>query len=297
FKKYYILYLIINNIFTADFEAAQSEEPDAPAEPGQDLSQDFQDGSGEDEAVSEEPSVVEEPVAVEEPVSEEESGPVTEQPSDEVADVPDDTEEPQADDAEPSFTGDLSTDINYERLIENGEFVDKATMSASDIQAFLESRNSCLKDIYRGKYPSQIIYDVCQEYGINPKIMLVSFQKEQGLISKTSATEYRLDWALGVGCYDDGTKNARFRGFEKQISSAARVYRHWYDDGVAKDISANGYRMRVNYNTTYQYMENEATYSLYRYTPHTYDIHLSTHGGGNLLFARVYITYFEGFIR
>jgi len=191
----------------------------------------------------------------------------------------------------------LDDTIMLDRLMENSEFTDNTAMTAADIQAFLERKNSCLKNLYRGQYPSKIIKRVSDQYRINPKVMLDMFQKEQSLISRKSVSQYKLDWALGVGCYDNGTKNDNFRGFERQIASAARILRHWYDDGVKEQVSRKGYTMRINYGTRNINLKNECTYSLYRYTPHSVDIHLNVTGGGNYLFAQVYISYWNGFLR
>ncbi|MGM0607345.1 MAG: SH3 domain-containing protein [Candidatus Muiribacteriota bacterium] len=191
---------------------------------------------------------------------------------------------------------DLTTNIVFHRLLSNKEFIDSEAMTQKEIQNFLEERNSGLKDSYNGKYPSQMIADACQKIGINPKIMLATLQKEKGLVGSQSISKSVLDWAMGVGCYDDGTKNTNFKGFYKQIESGAETFRHWYEDGLDKNISDKGLRLRVNYNREWLTVWNEASYSLYRYTPHTYDVMISGKAGGNFLFARVYIMYFNGFV-
>jgi|GEM_PF-3302846 len=195
------------------------------------------------------------------------------------------------------FTGELSTDIRFERLMENEEFTDTSAVTAQAIQQFLESRNSRLKDEYRGQLPSQIIYAVCARYGINPKVIIATAQKEQSLITRQNVTEHTLDWAMGVGCPDNGYHNPAYRGLSKQLESSIRIFKRWYDDGLSKNVSASGTTKRVNYGTANQRIENEATYSLYMYTPHTYDIRLNQRGGGNYLFCRIYIGFFDGFIR
>jgi len=190
----------------------------------------------------------------------------------------------------------LSTQIVYSRLISNKEFIDGEALTQREIQAFLESKNSGLKNKYNNSYPSQMIADVSKRVGINPKVMLVTLQKEKGLIGRSSISASTLDWAMGVGCYDNGKKNNAYRGFEKQIEHAALTFRHWYDDGISNNISEKGFRLRINYNTEWITVRNEATYSLYRYTPHSRDIKLKTTGGGNHLFCRVYFLYFDGFV-
>ncbi len=194
-------------------------------------------------------------------------------------------------------TGTLSEEIDFSRLIENAEFTDHVTMTASDIQQFLNSKNSCLKNAYRGQYPSQIIYDVCNEIKINPKVMLATAQKEQSLVTRRTATQHKLDWAMGVGCPDNGYHNPRYQGLDKQLAYAGRIFRRWYDDGLSKNVSQEGFRKRVNYGTAWITCRNEATYSLYMYTPHTVDIRLNVRGGGNYLFCQIYIDFFGGFLK
>ena len=196
-----------------------------------------------------------------------------------------------------AFSGNLSRDIRFERLIENGEFIDVTTMNSEAIQQFFVSNNSRLKDNYRGQLPAQIIYDVCAQYGINPKVILATAQKEQSLVTKSNVTAETLDWAMGVGCPDSGYKNPAYRGLGKQLESSIKIFKRWYDDGISKNISSTGTTKRVNYGTANQRIENEATYSLYMYTPHTVDIRLNQRGGGNYLFCQVYIRFFGGFLR
>ncbi|MCK9223824.1 MAG: hypothetical protein M0R46_08950 [Candidatus Muirbacterium halophilum] len=194
-----------------------------------------------------------------------------------------------------AYSGNLSTQIDFTRIIENGEFTDTTTMTASAIQQFFESKNSGLKNTYRGQKPSDIISNVCRQYGINPKVILATAQKEQSLISRTTISQSKLDWAMGVGCPDNGYHNPAYKGLENQLASAIRIFKRWYDDGISKNVTQNGARKRVNYGTEWINCKNEATYSLYMYTPHTVDIHLSRRGGGNYLFCQIYNGFFGGF--
>jgi len=139
-------------------------------------------------------------------------------------------------------------------------------MTVAQIQKFLEAKNSVLAKPYRGSSPAQMIYDAARKYSINPQVILTRLQCEQGLISKSTATEHKLDWALGVGCYDSGNWNQKFKGFDKQIEYAAHTYRRHYDDAKAKldrgekvVMTIDGKRVQV---------KNAATYSFYKYCPH-----------------------------
>ncbi len=151
-------------------------------------------------------------------------------------------------------------------LISDHALTNSNTMTVAQIQKFLEAKNSVLAKPYRGSSPAQMIYDAARKYSINPQVILTRLQCEQGLISKSTATEHKLDWALGVGCYDSGNWNQKFKGFDKQIEYAAHTYRRHYDDAKAKldrgekvVMTIDGKRVQV---------KNAATYSFYKYCPH-----------------------------
>jgi|GEM_PF-4604604 len=196
---------------------------------------------------------------------------------------------------EPEITRGETRGYDFSLVISNDVFTD-ISMTQEEIQQFFEDRRSCLKNLYDDKYPSAILHDICEEQKINPKLIISTVQKEKGLISREKVSKSRLDWALGVGCFDDGTKNTRFKGLDKQIRFAALTFRTWYEDGLERDITNKGFKMKVNYGKVWQSVRNEGTYSLYRYTPHTYDYYLYKNtgkkGGGNLLFIWVWNGFF-----
>ena len=112
-----------------------------------------------------------------------------------------------------SFASAAVTGFMPGRIIDDGVMTNKTTMSASDIQAFLNSKMptcdtwgtqpyggttraqyavsrgvstpfTCLKDyVENGKTSAQIIYDVSQAYNINPQVMIVLPQKGQGIVT------------------------------------------------------------------------------------------------------------------
>lgn len=159
------------------------------------------------------------------------------------------------------------------------EFTDAGSMSQPQIQSFLESKGSVLSKPVNGMLPSQAILDAANRNGINPKVLLARLQTEQGLISKKTATQKQLDWALGVGAYDSGNWNQNYKGFDKQVDGAARTMRKWYDDGKVKGGSMT---MKIDGKTITT--RNATTYSLYKYTPHF---------AGTQLNWKVYTGYFK----
>src|SRR3989344_3280013 len=94
--------------------------------------------------------------------------------------------------------------FNSSNLISDGEFIDINSMTKNEVQAFLEGQGSYLQSYSDGgRSAAQIIYDAAHGYGdasgsingisvtsatgtVNPKVLLVTLQKEQSLISKTT---------------------------------------------------------------------------------------------------------------
>ncbi len=123
-------------------------------------------------------------------------------------------------------------------IISDSIFYDAGSMSAADIQAFLDTKgancspasgNTCLKDYrqatttrsadsyckaYAGsgsESAAQIIAKVATACGINPQVLLVTLQKEQGLVTATagkSAAVYQK--ALGFGCPDTAACDTQY---------------------------------------------------------------------------------------
>ncbi|PKL48135.1 MAG: hypothetical protein CVV42_10780 [Candidatus Riflebacteria bacterium HGW-Riflebacteria-2] len=166
------------------------------------------------------------------------------------------------------FNGNESWQENFQQdyLISDHALTNSGSMSVAQIQKFLESKNSVLAKPYRGSTPAQMIYNAARKYGINPQVLLTRLQCEQGLISKSSATQHKLDWALGVGCYDSGNWNQKFKGLDKQIEYAAHTYRRHYDDAKAK--LDRGEKVVMTIDGKKVQVKSAATYSFYKYCPH-----------------------------
>lgn len=201
------------------------------------------------------------------------------------------------------------------RIIDDGVFTNKDSMSAASIQNFLNSKVphcdtngtqtsefgggtraqyaanaslhpkqgayyppfTCLKDYTEnGNSSAQIIYNVSQQYNINPQVLLVLLQKEQSLVTDTwpSPSQYRT--ATGYGCPDStpGVCDSSYYGFTNQLQWAAKMFRSimnatptWYTPYV---VGSN----YIQYNPTAScggsnvIIENRATQALYNYTPY-----------------------------
>ena len=119
---------------------------------------------------------------------------------------------------------------------------------------------------------AHIIYEAAQDYKINPQVLLVLLQKEQGLITDTWPNNRQLAYATGYGCPDDSQGcRAERAGFKKQIRFAADLFRTVLDGGWTNYPVGYNY---IQYNADKScggstvYVENLATSSLYRYTPY-----------------------------
>ena len=150
-------------------------------------------------------------------------------------------------------------------LITDANFVAVDSMSAADIQATLDTLNGPLKGYsaadHNGqvKPAAQMIYEAAKAWGISPKVVLATLQKEQSLLNETSPTQKDFDWAMGMG-WSDSRKLLKYEGFGKQIWFGtyllAKLQRGWHP-GASQWIDG-----------TRVYPTNKATWALYQYTPH-----------------------------
>src|SRR5690554_1908780 len=195
-------------------------------------------------------------------------------------------------------------------IISDAEFYDYNSMTAAQIQSFLESKVSrceveksygphdpimCLKD-YRmntvtipadayctGTYAgasnelaSTIIYKVSQACRINPKVLIVTLQKEQGLVTHTWPSSYRYDKAMGFACPDTAPCDSQYFGLQNQIYRAARQFQRYkahpsnynYRAGMVNNVYYYPPNQRPQCGSGQVFIQNQATAGLYNYTPY-----------------------------
>lgn len=232
----------------------------------------------------------------------------------------------------------IDPNFNANNIISDAEMMDVYSMSLGDIQNFLQSQGSYLANYQtlnaygETKTAAQIIYDaVRNNYDcaganlsdnpteaerqlkcrtittVNPKFLLVLLQKEQSLIQNANPTQKALDEATGYGCPTGQSCNPYWKGFGKQVNSAALQFLAYMQNparynfkvghtyiakdrfsmlkSVAKAVQDGDYNTIVAspgfVNVT---IENQATAALYNYTPHVFN--------GNYNFFRLYKSYF-----
>jgi hypothetical protein len=126
---------------------------------------------------------------------------------------------------------------------------------------------------------AQIIYNAAQQYRVNPQVLIVLIQREQGLITD--------DWpwvtpqyssATGYGCPDSGPNhsivcNSQYFGFYNQVFLAARQFRLYADNPNSYNyVPGRGnfiqWSPQPSCGGTIVNIQNQATASLYNYAPY-----------------------------
>lgn len=183
-------------------------------------------------------------------------------------------------------------------IITDQELFTKNDLSKTAIQKFLERENSVLANhtqVINGQTlkASDIIWEIGQKWNIDSKFLLTTLEKEQGLVSKSSATQKALDWATGYSCYG-GTCNEKHKGFYNQLDAAAETQYIYKQKAVQF-----AFRVGVSATTFDNYVvtpANQATANLYIYTPHVGnapELGVVNQFGANKLFWRIWHRYFS----
>ena len=160
-------------------------------------------------------------------------------------------------------------DPNY--LISDAELANYNSLTLEDIQKFLDKKEGTLNKYItvdkEGNFKTavQTFFETAQRWLINHKYLIVLTQKEMSLVTHTNPEQSRYDWATGYGCPDSGGCDERWRGFYKQVNSAAAQTRYYLDN-----IGEFTYQPGRTYNIDGQMVmpKNTATAALYNYTPH-----------------------------
>lgn len=192
------------------------------------------------------------------------------------------------------------------RIIDDAVFTNNSSMTTAQIQQFLNSKVAscdtwgtrtseygggtrrqwaesrgysapftCLKDYTQdGRSAAQIIYDVSQEFTINPQVLIVLLQKEQGLVTDTWPLSLQYRSATGYGCPDTAPCDSQYYGLVNQLTWAARMFR------AIMNNSPTWYTPKTLGNNYIQWsptsscggsvvnIENRSTQALYNYTPY-----------------------------
>lgn len=184
-------------------------------------------------------------------------------------------------------------------IIDDANFYQKSAMTQSQIQAFLASKvtctnSNCLANLYAktearandrniclGYTPdsdakelaSTIIYKVQQSCGISARVLLVTLQKEQGLITNPAPTTGKLNAAMGWLCPDTAPCSNSAAGFFRQIYGSAWQFRRYNFPDNFGNFHIGTYSVRYSPSASCGSktvkIRNNATAALYNYTPYT----------------------------
>ncbi|MBR5621376.1 RICIN domain-containing protein [Candidatus Saccharibacteria bacterium] len=130
----------------------------------------------------------------------------------------------------------------------------------------------CMADEnFNGESAAHIIYRAAQDYKINPKVLIVLLEKEQGLVTDSFPNSLQYRSATGYGCPDTAACDSEYYGFKNQVRNAAYFFRYILDHGSRYYPVGNN---RIKYNpsdscgSSMVYVQNRATSALYQYTPY-----------------------------
>ncbi len=201
--------------------------------------------------------------------------------------------------AEPAHAALSGANFDPGYIISDYSFFDKTAMSQADIQNFLNKEcptNNCVNSLHfasatetsnaecPGGYTAvasetaaSILYKIEQLCGISAKVLLVTMQKEQGLVTAKDPSTAALRAAMGYACPDTAPCSSSAAGFFLQVYDAAWQFQEY------RINAPNSSRLPVGSTSAIQYSPNtkcgtrsvkigdEATRGLYIYTPYTPD--------------------------
>jgi uncharacterized protein with LGFP repeats len=200
-------------------------------------------------------------------------------------------------------------------IISDQVMFNSGAMSASAVQSFLNGKVTtctavqhstglpCLKDYHqdtrslpadpmcaaytgaKNESAATILVKVAKACRVNPQVLLVVLQKEQGLVTDTWPTSEQYRKATGYGCPDTAPCDAEYNGFFNQLYKAAWAMERYTmppGTGPGTDYYTNygamyavGTRSAILYNPSTSCgakmvtIANKATHALYVYTPYT----------------------------
>ena len=205
----------------------------------------------------------------------------------------------------------IDPNFNPNHILDDGDMLNYNALNLDQIQTFLQNRGSFLANYTTTntngdlKTAAQIIYDATHNNydcdgvtlsdtpteaersakclhitTVNPKLILVLLQKESSLIEDNNPPQSHLDWATGYGCPDGWVCNPYYKGFGKQVNSAALQFLAYLQEPGHYPYQA-GQTYTIN-NTLDPYCtadnqtmivtpQTQATAALYDYTPHVFN--------------------------
>jgi hypothetical protein len=188
-------------------------------------------------------------------------------------------------------------------IISDAKFYDGSALTASEVQAVLESKVRSCRATSAGptclRYYSapigaraarsgrckaiaerasasaaEIIQIVGEACGVSQKALLILLEKEQGLVTSAAPSQSRYRIAMGFGCPDTAACDTAYYGFFNQLYSAAAQFKSYAATAASWNYRAGRtnaiqYHPNAACGTKPVYIRNQATAGLYIYTPYT----------------------------
>jgi hypothetical protein len=184
-------------------------------------------------------------------------------------------------------------------IISDQRFFDANAMDEGGIQSFLRSKlpncaqsngMPCLPNFtesttsraattrctaYTGEAnepASRIINKVAKACGINPQVLIVTLQKENGLVTNGSPRAGSYRTAMGYACPDTAACDSQYFGFFNQVYSAASQFIRYGVNPASWRYRVGAVAVQFHPNaacgSTVVNIRNRATAALYNYTPY-----------------------------
>ena len=216
---------------------------------------------------------------------------------------------------EPAPVSTDMTGFDAAHIIDDDVFYDSTTMTAREVAAFIERVNKGCQDGLDGTHclaeatfdtqdretttacpggysgavaesAAQIISKVATACDVNPQVLLVLIQKEQGLLTASgeSLTAGDYEAAAGYACPDGAQCDSEYAGFFHQIYGAAMQFQMYRLNPETYDVIA-GVPLQLAYSSDSACgsaeitVANQATAGLYDYTP--YQPNAAAYTGGD----------------
>ena len=190
--------------------------------------------------------------------------------------------------------------FNPTNLISDDVFYDGNAMSAAQIQQFLDqkvgtcSNGQCINVLSASissraavvsqrtgnlvcnaiqggtMRVSELIYRAQVACGISAKVILVTLQKEQGLVTSRAPSDRNLRAAMGQACPDTAPCDPAFAGIGPQIVSGTTQLKTYRAGAFSRQPGVHfiGYHPNTGCGGTNLNLSNYATTALYNYTPY-----------------------------
>jgi hypothetical protein len=153
----------------------------------------------------------------------------------------------------------------------NGACINQYIENPSTLQNNFNNPNASVPG---GLTAAQIIYNAAQAYQINPEVLLVTMQKEQGLVTDNWPFYSEYQYAMGYACPDSSPQcSGTYADFYKQVDGAAWQFRQYLNNPGAYNywIGSNNIEYAPGCGAGVVNIQNAATAALYIYTPYQPD--------------------------